>query len=497
MKKEKRTIGILTNFQEFNPGYSLTGIVVDQALMLLENGHKVVVFVNETFNPKYNQDARVSYLMTKYRGDFKLIKATKFMHLIDYETKSTLTEDHKEAYLEAGKTFADKILENDIDRIYTHDFIFTGWNLPYALAVKEASKLLSIAGKTVYWLHWIHSVPRPDRKDWWDINQYGDNHLIVFPNNIEINRVCEVFMTNPSRVRVIPHIKDIRTWYDFCEDSWQFTKRYPHIMEANVIQIYPVSTDRMSAKQLELVIKFFGHMKQAKVPVFLCAANQWATGLQRKEDIEKYILLAEHCGLEWGREFVFTSEYSKDPELTKAIEDAENFEELDANLPKYEPFGDERDDTSMYGQFLKNINWEADFKEEKVRLLEIYQPFATGISRRMLRELQLLSNVFIFPTREESFGLVGPEATFAGVLPIINRSLTMQFEVMGSNAPAFDFGSHHNNTLAIQDDKYLRGVAHAILNRIYQNEAIMTKIHCRRRYHMDSIYNRYYVPNAV
>ncbi|MGD9156816.1 MAG: hypothetical protein PVG39_00280 [Desulfobacteraceae bacterium] len=494
-KKDKRTIGIFTNFQEFNPGYSLTGIVVDQSLMLLENGHDVHVFVNETFNSKYNQDARISYLMNKFRGKFHLHKATKFMHLIDYETKSTLTEDHKKALIDAAKIFTDSILKFDIDRIYTHDFIFTGWNLPYALAIKEASRLLSIAGKQVYWLHWIHSVPGSHRRDWWDINQYGDNHLIVFPNNIEINRICETFMTNPSRVRMIPHIKDIRTWYDFSDESWEFTKRYPQIMEANVVQVYPISTDRMSAKQLQLVIKIFGYMKQAKVPVFLCAANQWATGRRRKEDVNKYILLAEHCGLEYGKEFVFTSEYSYDPVLNDIIESSENFEELDQRLPKCESSGDEKDDT--YGQFLKGIKWDGDFAEEKVRLLQLSQPYATGISRRMLRELQLLSNLFIFPTREESFGLVGPEAAFSGALCIINRSLIMQFEVMGSNAPAFDFGSHYNNTPSINDEKYIRGVSFAILNRIYSNEAITTKIHCRRRYNMNSIYNRYYVPNAI
>lgn len=492
MEKDKRTIGIFTTFQEFNPGYSLTGIVVDQALMLLKNGHKVVVFVNETFNPKHNQDARVSYLMTMYRDDFKLLKLVKFLHLTDYETKATISEEHKEAALDIGKTFASEILKSDIDCIYTHDYIFTGWNLPYAMAVKKASELLTTAGKQVRWMHWIHSVPSPDRKDWWDINQYGNNHFVVFPNNLEINRICEAFLTNPNRVCVIPHIKDIRTWYDFCEDSWQFTKRYPQIMDSNVIQIYPVSTDRMSAKQLDLVIRIFGFMKEAKVPVFLCAANQWATGLQRKEDVGQYILLAEQCGLEWGRDFVFTSEYSLDPELANAIEDTENFGELDKALPELAASG-----SSILMESITGINWEGVFEEEKTRLLETLQPYATGISRRMLRELQLLSNVFIFPTREESFGLVGPEASFAGVLPIINRSLVMQFEVMGSNAPSFDFGSHHNNTSATREQRYIRGIAHAVLNRIYQNEAVMTKIHCRRRYNMDSIYNRFYAPNAV
>jgi glycosyltransferase involved in cell wall biosynthesis len=246
-------------------------------------------------------------------------------------------------------------------------------------------------------------------------------------------RVAESFATTADRVEVIPHIKDIRSWYDFSDDAWDFTEQYQRIMSANIIQIYPCSTDRLEAKQLDAIIKIFGFMKlRGTQDVFLCAANQWATGRQRKEDVNIYIQKAIDAGLEPGIDFVFTSEY----------------------------------------------------KEE----------FGTGISKRLLRELQLLQNVFIFPTKEESFGLVGPEAAFSGALPIINKSLTMQFEVMSTHAPAFDFGSFHQDTPNMESEDYINAIANAVLNRLYNNEAIMTKLYCRKRYNMDDIYTRYYLP---
>ena len=184
---------------------------------------------------------------------------------------------------------------------------------------------------------------------------------------------------------------------------------------------------------MDAIIKIFGFMKlRGTQDVFLCAANQWATGRQRKEDVNIYIQKAIDAGLEPGIDFVFTSEY----------------------------------------------------KEE----------FGTGISKRLLRELQLLQNVFIFPTKEESFGLVGPEAAFSGALPIINKSLTMQFEVMSTHAPAFDFGSFHQDTPNMESEDYINAIANAVLNRLYNNEAIMTKLYCRKRYNMDDIYTRYYLP---
>jgi len=170
-------------------------------------------------------------------------------------------------------------------------------------------------------------------------------------------------------------------------------------------------------------------MKKAGTSVCLVAANQWATGKSRN-NLEKYIKLASEVGLEYGKEFIFTSEV-----------------------------------------------------EEKYQL---------GIHRKMLRDLQLIQSVFIFPTREESFGLVGPEAAYSGCVFVLNRDLTMQFEVMGHNCPSYGFGSHHANNNDVGNESYLNAVALAIMGRINQDEAVMTKMYCRRRYNMDALYRDCY-----
>lgn len=481
----KKRVAILTNFQDFNPGYSLSGIAVEQCRMLLRYGHIVFLFVNENFNPGYNEDAGLELLQERYPHALVVLKKTKFMHLRDYQTAMLFTAEHKEQSKQAAEMYVDEFLKREIDVVFTHDFIFTGWNLPYAAAVKQASEMLREGNKRkVRWIHWIHSVPS-NKKDWWNLGDYGNEHFIAFPNCVEVQRVAEHFSTNPKNVCPIPHLKDIRKWYNFCDDSWDITFRYPNIMKAQIIQVYPCSTDRLSAKQLDLVIRIFAKMKACDINVFLIAANQNATGRQRKEDVQAYTKLAEETGLIYGENFIFTSEITDYPELVQELRAADSPESLQDIMTA---------NPTKLGKVKLRGATKENYRDKVEECVSMLQPYTDGISSRMVRELQLISNLFIFPTREESFGLVGPESAFSGALIVANRSLLMMQDVLGSATVSFDFGSHTNVVHRIEEDEYIGEVAMAILNRMFSNDAIYTKTYCRTRYCMDNLYFRYYAP---
>lgn len=409
-------VAILTNFMDFNPGYSLTGIVNDQAIMLDKYDHTVHLFVNEQYNPKYDIPIPVTYH-----------KVVPFTHLKDYRKEGELTADHKQYSNNVKMMLVDKFKELGIDYAFSHDWIFTGWNLPYAEGIRKASPELP----DIRWFHWIHSVPSI-MSDWWQIKRYGPNHKIIFPNQTERIRVAEQYRGDIDDVRVIPHIKDLRTWYEFDEETCRFIDDFPGVMQADFIQVYPASTDRLSAKRVDAVIGVFGQIKKRGHSVCLVVANQWATGRQRKEDVEKYYKIAKTAGLERDHDFIFTSEWTEE--------------------------------------------------------------YATGIPRKILRELQLCSNLFIYPTREESFGLVGPEAALAGPLVCLNRSLTMMYEVFGHEGLYFEFGSHHTNFEPPEIQAYYRDLATIILGRISQNESVLTKSYCRKTYNFDALYLNVYEP---
>lgn len=407
-------IAILTNMMEFNPGYSLTGIIKDQVLMLSRHGHTVHLYVNDQY---HGED---------FPGEVVLEKKIPFGHLVDFKSAKELTPE-----LELISNNMAVMLEKEMTQfkyVFTHDFVFTGWFYPYGLGIQKASKKLP----DVRWFHWVHSVPTA-MSDWWDVRLYGKTHKIVFPNETDRLRVAEQFRGKIKDVRVIPHIKDMRSWFDFCDDTCEFIDDFPAVMQADVVQIYPASTDRLTPKGVKTVIKIFSRIKKRGFSVCLVIANQWATGRQRKEDVQKFMRIVQRNGLDLNKEVIFTSEW----------------------------------------------------KEE----------FATGIPKIVLRELFQLSNLFIFPTREESFGLVSLEAALAGgVLLVLNKSLQMQLEVNGFTGLYFDFGSFHQNFEMEDEDMYLNEISAIILGRIKQNESINSKTFMRQRYNYDSLYRQYYEP---
>lgn len=406
-----KKVAILTNFLEFLPGYSLTGIVKDQMIMFKRNGDDPHLFVS-----------------TDYHGEefsgFPVHKKVPFSHLKDYRSIKDVNDDHKKVGEATGQMMIEEL--KDFDFGLSHDWIFTGWNLPYYLGILKATPELP----GLRWFHWIHSVPTA-MSDWWIARDHGPTSRIIYPNKTDSILVAEQYRGTIEDVRTIHHIKDMRTFADFDEETIEFIDKIPGMMSADIVQLLPASQDRLSAKRVNEVISIFGHLNRRVTSVCLVIANQWATEKYMKEDISKYLKHAEECGLTPGEDVVFTSEI----------------------MPKYQ----------------------------------------VGIPKRMIRELFSLTNLFVFPTREESFGLVIPEAALNGVLMVLNRSLDMQREVAGDFALFFDFGSYRHNFNNTAGDNYYRDIALIILGRL-QNEITRSKTFARKSYNMDALYQREYAP---
>jgi hypothetical protein len=430
-------IAIMTPaFDTFNMGYSLTGIILDQARVLTEHGHEVEIWCNQQCDDSCPVPIPVK-------------KIIPFSHLIDYrnlaelltpatpspgkiihpETDAVIDNPfHSQVAKRMCQVFEDNLA--GIDFVFTHDIVFTGWNLPYYLGMQEYA-LKHRADDSVKWLHWVHSYP-VQNYDWWHLENLGDAHRLIYPTEAGRQAVADAWGTHREMTRNIPHFKDIRKVHRFLPESWEYTQDNPQLLSADVLQVYPASVDRLESKRLKEMIYLFAGMKKLDVSVCLVVANQWATGRKQKEDVLEYKELALQEGLTL-KEILFTSDYRQD--------------------------------------------WEV------------------GVPWDIVMDLLKLSNLFVFPTISESFGLALAEAILAGgVLPVLNLDLEGLSEITGGRGLKFSFGSIRRDITYTDQKGYFQAMAAVILQRIFDEESVAAKTNLRQSLNYNRVYTHHYLP---
>jgi len=415
-------VAILTNFQVINPWYSLTGIVRDQARMLSRHGHKVYVFLSENYK--------------HIDGDLPpgviACPEVPFANLTDYRGNEQMSNEHWETAKRSKDMLLRRMAELKIDFAFTHDIVFIGWNKPYAMGLQGVGD--SVPGVT--WLHWIHSIPSGNRP-WWDMKLYGNNHYLVYPNKTDRDNVIRRFKAADDHVLTIPHIKDLRVMFNFPESANKIIDKYPKLMQADIVQIYPASTDRLSAKRVALLMNFFSRFKAAGKSVFLFIANQWATHHKHHENISQYYMKGRSQNLIPHQDIIFSSSME----------------------------------------------------------IEGYE-FEIGVPSATLMSLMQLANLFIFPTDHETFGLVLPEAILAsGALCVINKSLPMQLEVGGKAALSYHFGSYQQQFRV--SPEYEERIVKDIIHELDTNTSLSTRTFMRQTYNFDALYHDFYAPTMT
>ena len=323
----------------------------------------------------------------------------------------------------------------DIDVCLSHDIIFINSYLPYNVAMRGA-----IDGKlsNVKWLHWMHSGPsirpRMDGSPFDNLYTLPKNSRLVYMNYTDAIRAAEMYGVLPKDVRTIFNPMDIRELYEFDPLTRAIIKEND-LMSPEFLCVYPLSTTRMNdaGKQLSKVIWIMGELKAKGNTVALVVPNAHANADNEKKEIEKMYDLAHKHGLE-RRELIFTSLH---------------------NVPKQEH----------------------------------------GVPHKVVRELFLLGNLFIFPSVSENCPLILLEAMAGKNILILNQSFPAMRDFGLENASYFRFGSLVDSP-AYPDglEKYMSDVAILIESEYRQNKAIMSQTRLRREFNTDYIAKRQLIP---
>jgi hypothetical protein len=204
----------------------------------------------------------------------------------------------------------------------------------------------------------------------------------IYMNYADIDRFAANSGIEHDDVRVIFNDKDPRLFFRWNEITSKIANRV-NLFNRTIIQTYPMCSTRMDAKGLFHVVKIFGKLKQLDNKVLLIVPN--ANARKQVTQIERYKDMARAEGLLVNGtnedEFIFTSTISPD--------------------------------------------------------------YLSGVPRDVVKDLMLISNLFIFPSASEVCSNVLLEASMTKQLLVLNRDFApiLDFGEDGKTVLAYNFGS--------------------------------------------------------
>jgi len=298
-EKKSKKVACLTTFYEWSKAYSLTSVVEEQLLSLLENGYTPILFVHDNFK----DDAKVP-------TGVEIRKVVPRFQLIDYSGHQDPEPGFQEQVAKIKEAFKSHL--KDVDFVFTHDLIFQGWFLPYNVGMREAAKDLPCK-----WFHWIHSAPspRPENLVTPHVWRYAKmpNSKLVYMNHYDTLRVAEMYGGQLDDVRVVYNPLDLRSFFNYSPFVSNLIKKYD-ILSADIVDVYPVSSTRFTGKQVDKLLRVMGNLKKRGKKVRFICPNAHANAQREKSGIDYLI----QKGIEFGlsrQDMIFTSYEGKEYEV--------------------------------------------------------------------------------------------------------------------------------------------------------------------------------------
>jgi len=281
------------------------------------------------------------------------------------------------------------------------------------------------------WLHWIHSCPSPGGPQ-----EYPENcrytpppGYIVYPNNSDKGLVCATYNLGGLEWRV----KVNRTGHAIDPLLiWHYDELTRRLAEkADLLNgdVVAVYPARLDkGKQPEKIIRLMAGIKKLGYDPRLLIIDWQSAGKHFQNYIDNLIKLAKRLGI--GDEVNFTSR-------------------LDDRCSQ-------------------------------------------GVPRHVVIELMDLSNIYIHPSRVETYSLVVHEAALRGKLLVLNHDFPVMRELYGDLAIYMDFSSdrvdrrYEPDEQTFWDDEAIRLVA-----ELKQNRALLAQTEARRKWSPQALWKEF------
>ncbi len=327
-----------------------------------------------------------------------------------------------------------------IDVVLTHDLIFQPAQITYNLASRQ---IAGERGNSLHWLHLIHSATSPGLIN--TTNEYLQVTRTPFPHSKII------FPNAYSRERIARNFG-----YDEKDVAC-----VPHAIDyCDFFGFHPLTTKLVDDKRM-LDAEFIGNY-----PVRLDNGKQ-----------------VEHC----------IRVFAQMKKLGRSV----RFVVFD--------FHSTAGPKLKYRDYLKELAVEQGLTDIELTFMsEFDESLKTQSPREMVRDLAILSNVFILPSRSETFSLVAAENFLAGCVGVLNRDFPAMFDIYGydplyakwsSNVDAMTgFDGNTNVDYSPSIDHYCKDVALRIIAEVQTSRSLHLQTKLRMENNLDANFRRYLQP---
>lgn len=115
-----------------------------------------------------------------------------------------------------------------------------------------------------------------------------------------------------------------------------------------------------------------------------------------------------------------------------------------------------------------------------------------GVPRHVVTELMDLSNVYIHPSRVETYSLVAHEAMLRGKLVCLNYDFPPMLELFGESAIYFDFGSDRfERSYQPEEQVFWNDEARRLIAELRQNRALVAQGKARREWNPTAMWREF------
>jgi glycosyltransferase involved in cell wall biosynthesis len=161
-------------------------------------------------------------------------------------------------------------------------------------------------------------------------------------------------------------------------------------------------------------------------------------------------------------------------------------------------------DKVTYRDWLKGLAIDLGLNEiECTFTSEFMDDWHVRVPREVVRDLMLLSNIFVMPSRSETYSLVTQEAALCGAFLVLNQDFGPFRDIYGPQAAYYQFSSNVDN-LTGQDgstetkygdtDAYFHDIALRVGYELDNNVVLAQKTRIRKERNPGAIFKRYIEP---